>query len=82
MAQWLLPRNYQNLLPVDAIQCHRVTGIISVAGQLAYHVLRTASVKWKNTVNGHTKKIEHAVETDEEEELSEPQEERKSEDEG
>jgi len=50
VAQMLLPRNYKNLLPVDASQSHRVPGIIAVAGQLVYHVLRTASVKRKNTV--------------------------------
>jgi len=67
---------------VDASQCHRVPGLIAVTAQLAYHVLRTANVKGKNTVNGHTNKTEHAVETDEEKELDEPLEERKSEDEG
>jgi len=36
----------------------------------------------EHCVNGHTKKTEHAVETDEEEELDEPLEEGKSEDEG
>ena len=35
---------------MDASQCHRVPGLIAVASQLAYHVLHTASVKRKNTV--------------------------------
>ena len=36
----------------------------------------------EHCVNGHTKKTEHAGETDEEKELDEPLEERKSEDKG
>jgi len=36
----------------------------------------------EHCVNGHTKKTEHAVKTDQEKELDKPLEERKSEEEG
>jgi len=76
MVQLFLPRNYYNLLPADTSQCHRFPGLIAVAGQLAYHVLHTASVKRnKRCANVHTKKTEHAVDTDEKGELDKPVEE-------
>jgi len=40
----------KELLELVASHCHHVAGLIAVAGQLAYHVLRTASVMQKNTV--------------------------------